>query len=717
MTQYDRRALPLLPARYEGDENDIAVIVGIINDRKWIILSFFVAALVFALSYVVKVKPQFTATAEIMMSSTQNIAPYGHIQSRANDSALDIADLRSRVEIFQSPAMIRRLIAETKLFQNPEIGGSNQIQSFDDVSAKGRTIMVAQTQKRLGVRPVLGTSLIDVSYRSGDPLFAAYVANTLVKIYMAQETEAKGDQSRRVSDWLADRLESLRTDVKNAETALDEARQKGLLPDAEGQDARLQQMNLLGARLAVVEGEYAEATATLENLEKLSKDKEPLDVIDRFSEDPILLSLKTQANALDRERAALSQKYGPNHPSMRAIQKQIAAVHANFDDEIDLTKAKITSDQAIAKATLDELQDKIAAYRADYQSDAPARLSIRDLESEAVTARTLFNDFMAAYRESLQSIDFQQSNVTIISAATPPIAAAFPNKPLIVGLCAMTGLFIGIFMALILEKLQNVFQSVAQIERMTNIPVYGVLTRAKKMKSKTPSDYITGRGAVGLAELVRSLFMAFKLRDARKTGHGRVLTVTSTVSNEGKTTTSIWLATIAAQNGDKVLVIDADMRRPSLHKSYNVGDAKGLSDYLSDRLPLDDVIYRNHPSGVHIMTSKAIPTHALTLLTGERMESMVRRLRDMYDLIIIDAPAALVFSDARVVATLSDKTFYIVEWKKTRRDVFMAAIKQFTDMGYKDLAIVLNKADIDHYTSSKKGDLAYLQQMQQSYQS
>ncbi|PCI01036.1 MAG: hypothetical protein COB76_02290, partial [Alphaproteobacteria bacterium] len=237
------------------------------------------------------------------------------------------------------------------------------------------------------------------------------------------------------------------------------------------------------------------------------------------------------------------------------------------------------------------------------------------------------------------------------------------------------------------------------------------LAKAKKLKSKNPADFILDHISSGMAELVRSLYMALELRDPKKTSGGRVVTVTSTLPNEGKTTTSIWLGTVAAKNGDKVLVIDADMRRPSLHKKYEIGNAKGLADYLSDRLPLEDVIYDKHPSGVHIMTSKAIPTHALTLLTSDRMEAMVRRTRDMYDLVIIDVPTALVFSDARVMAKLSDKTFYVVEWKKTRRDILMSSVKQFTDMGYKDLAIVLNKAEVSHHIENKKGDMAYLYQM------
>ena len=703
----------MMHSSQESADNDIAIIVGILKSRKLVILSFFVAAIALAFIYVSKATPQYVATSEILISSSQNVNASNILQAIGASSALDITDLRSRVEILQSPDMVRFLIDEANLYNVSEIGGNADFSSLADASVRRREIMVAQVKRRLAVKPVLGTSLVNVSYRSDNPILAADVANGLIDLYIEKESKGKREQAQQASDWLGDRLDSLREEVRAAEIALDQEKQDNILSATGAKDSRLQQIDLLGRKMATIESEYTAKKVLLAKLEHFEDEDQvvAMTAANHVSQNRTILAHKSEMISLKQHRAQLAQKYGPNHPSMQAINKQISVLRASIDLEIKELIGTIANEVEITKITLDGLKEKIGQYRESYQSDSSVRVAIRDLESEARTARDLLNSFMSSYRQSLQSIDFQKSNVKIISKATPPTSASYPKKHLVVALCGITGLFIGIFITLVLEKLQNVFQSVAQIEKITRIPVYGVLAKAKKLKSKNPADFILDHISSGMAELVRSLYMALELRDPKKTSGGRVVTVTSTLPNEGKTTTSIWLGTVAAKNGDKVLVIDADMRRPSLHKKYEIGNAKGLADYLSDRLPLEDVIYDKHPSGVHIMTSKAIPTHALTLLTSDRMEAMVRRTRDMYDLVIIDVPTALVFSDARVMAKLSDKTFYVVEWKKTRRDILMSSVKQFTDMGYKDLAIVLNKAEVSHHIENKKGDMAYLYQM------
>lgn len=698
--------------RDHGEDNDVAVIANILRARKLTILGCFFAGVILAFVYVAKTVPQYVALSEIQISASQNISAANIAQALGGGTGLDITDLRSRVEILQSRDTVRQLIQKMGLYKEAEVAGSSSFQSFDEVSLRRREIIVAQVKKRLAVKPVLGTSLVDISYRSGNPLLAADVVNTLIQVYMMDELATKRAKSQQVSDWLAMRLDALREEVAQAETALEQERQKTSLSSVGINDSRLQQIDLLGRELAKVESQYTELTSKIARLEKVQDKKTGITAITDITQNKTIAGYKAELVILEQKKSGLSQKYGGNHPVMRAHQDSIRLLRQNIMNEVHILINAMKNDAEIAKQTIDDLHKKIDGYRSSYQADAPARLSIRDLESEALTARTLLNNFMTSYRESLQNIDFQKSDVTIISKATSPTSPSYPQKPLVIVLCAITGLFIGIFTALVLEKLQNVFQSVAQVESLTGIPVYGVLARARKLKSENPADFISNYAATGLAELVRSLYMALKLRDPKMQAGGRVVTVTSTLPNEGKTTTAIWLATIAAKNGDKVLIIDADMRRPSLHKKYEIGNAKGLSDYLSDRLPLEDVIFDRHPTGVHIMTSKAIPTHALTLLTSERMEALIRRVRDMYDLILIDVPTSLIFSDARVMAKMSDKTFYIIESQKTRRDVCMGAMKQFTDMNYKDLAIVLNKAPLNQHMRDRKGDLAYIYQMQ-----
>ena len=349
----------------------------------------------------------------------------------------------------------------------------------------------------------------------------------------------------------------------------------------------------------------------------------------------------------------------------------------------------------IEQRQIEVLQKKIEEYQQSYQGDSSKRLKIKNLQTEANTSRSLLNSFMASYLESVQALNIDKKPIRIVAPALPPTISTVPNKTLIALLSGITGLFLGMFIALVMERVQNVVQSAAQLENLFKLPVYITLPKVKKVGKDNSVDYLNNFPESRLAELIRSLFISLQLREPHSKSGARVVSVTSTEKQEGKTTIATWLAMTAVSSGKKVLMIDGNMRDPSVHKFYNLGNAKGLADYLSDRLPLDETIYKKHPSGVHIMTSKAIPTHALTLLSGERMEILMRRVRDMYDLVIIDCPTAKVYADSRMIAHLSDKLFYVVEAKKVKRDHLRGVVKQFTDMNFKNLAFILNKNDAE----------------------
>jgi len=169
----------------------------------------------------------------------------------------------------------------------------------------------------------------------------------------------------------------------------------------------------------------------------------------------------------------------------------------------------------------------------------------------------------------------------------------------------------------------------------------------------------------------------------------------------------VMLAMVAAKSGERVCVVDCDLRRPALHKAFGIGNARGVADYLSDRLGLDEVIYRKDPSGVHLVTAKPVPSYSLTLLTSGRMERMIELLREQYDLVILDAPSSLAFADARVLARMVDQTLYVVAWNRTRRESVIASLKAYADMGYADLALVLNKVDLAEYLRDSAAAVIY----------
>jgi succinoglycan biosynthesis transport protein ExoP len=678
----------------ETGNNDIAAVLNILYERKYIILLFFLLGFFLSYLYVFQAKEQYSASAKIMLSQTNTASRTGSaLQTLLSTGKLDIADLLSQIEVIKSPEILAELIKDQKLFLDPNFAGSSVFNNYDEITTGRQRAIINSVKNNLSITPVLGTSIIEISMKSGSLKKAADIINALIKVYGQKEIERNQKKAEFASDWLAERLEILEEEVRDAEIALENAKEENNLNLASSDDSRLIRIELLTKELSIAQGEKAETEATLGAIKKARSNNLRMDAIPDIVSNKVIENFKFEEARLLKRKAMLEERYGPKHPEMIAFSAEFKGFRERLKSEIETIYLMLGNQVKIDDRRIEGLNNAIAKYRDSYKGDAEQRLKIRNLRTSADTSRALLSNFTKSYLESLQNVKMDRNPIRIIAEAVPSPSPIYPKKSLIVVLSSITGLFLGIFIALVMERVQNTIQTPQQIEKLTSLPVFGLIPKTRFSKHNEASQYITENPASLLSELVRTLFTTIQLRKPHHKNGGRVITLTSTLSGEGKTTTSIWLATIAAQNGKKVLILDADMRRPSLHKAYGIGNSKGLVDYLSDRLPLDETIYKKHPSGVHVMTGKAIPTHALTLLNSERMDTLLRRLKDDYDLIIIDVPTALIFSDALVMAKQSDHTLYVVEANSTKIPDFIDSVKKFTEMGYKDLSFVLNKVE------------------------
>ena len=698
-------------SRYSSEVsgNDIDLIFKILMDRKKTIFGCMVLVVFMSLLYLTQVQTTYTATTKVMVNATDTTLKRSNVlQTLFRTGRIDAADLLSQIQVMKSPDVIEQLIKDQALYKNPDFGGAPEFESFEVMPETRQMAMVSRIASGLSISPVLGTSIVEISFETRNPIDAAMIANAHPKAYAANEELRAKEQALRASQWLAERLKVLQEDVRKAEMALENAREENNLTLSQNNDIRIQQIDLLTRELSTVEAEYAETQAILELIKTARENNRRLDAIPKFLTDRLAENLKMMEANLERKRALYENKYGQNHPEMIALRAEVAAFRDKLNEEVAIFAESLENQKDIQLAKIREINNKIVEYRDSYKGDSEKRLRIRNLQTQANTSRTLLNNFMGSYLESIQSLNIDQNPVRVIMPATVPTSNSAVSRMLIIVLSAVTGLFLGVFIALVMERIEDSIQTGSQLENLTHLPVYASLPFVKMARDQTAADYLHTHPASVLAELMRTLLTTMLFRNPHHKSGGRVITVTSTHTNEGKTTTAIWLATTAAHVGKRVLIIDADMRRPSLHKAFGIGNKKGLADYLSNRLPLDDTIYKRDGSNVHVMTSKAIPTHALTLLTSERMETLIRRVRDDYDLVILDAPTAHVFSDSLVCAKMSDKALFVVEWKRTKRDDIRNTLKQFTDLQYRDIALVLNKVNEKQILKIRKEDIAYM---------
>ena len=327
------------------------------------------------------------------------------------------------------------------------------------------------------------------------------------------------------------------------------------------------------------------------------------------------------------------------------------------------------------------------------------------LEMAAASAQRLYEEYVLKYQATLAEHDVNLADLRVVSFATIPATPDVGPRLLQVMLLMLAGFMLGLIKIILGTVFARGFTSVQQLETATGYPVFASIPAAGGASGPMHHKILEDPAAI-LAESLRSLRISLRLRG--EAGYRpRTVVFTSTLPDEGKTSLSVMLATVAAKSGERVCVVDCDLRRPSLHKAFGIGNARGLADYLSDRLSLDEVIHRRDPSGVHLITGKSIPSYSLTLLTSGRMERLIDSLREQYDLVILDAPSSLAFADARVLGGMVDQMLYVVNWNRTARHSVLASLKNYADLGYEPLALVMNKVDLGEYVRDSAAAVIY----------
>ena len=262
-----------------------------------------------------------------------------------------------------------------------------------------------------------------------------------------------------------------------------------------------------------------------------------------------------------------------------------------------------------------------------------------------------------------------------------------------------------VIIVVVIEKNCKTLLTGKQLEAALKQPCYSLLPKVTNNKNKPIADYVIDNPTSDAAEAVRNLRLNIKLNTYTKSKNGQVVMLTSSKANEGKTTLSTWLGHIGAKSGEKVIIIDADLRQPRLHKALGTENTLSLVDYLTGSDKLDNVIDKDLSSGLHAIYGRSVPANALDLICSHKMEDLIRSLKKDYDLIIIDTPACMAIPDARAVQRYSDLILYIVAWNKTNREVIHSGLSQFIKLETPDIATVLTNIDVKKHVQYGYGDV------------
>jgi capsular exopolysaccharide synthesis family protein len=584
-------------------------------------------------------------------------------------------------------SMLRDFEARLISFVRPAAPAQPEAPKVDE--SPDESALVSAFIGRVGVDPIRTSRLVDVTFTSVDPKFAAMAVNTLVDEYVEQNLAVKLGASQNMLDWLAAELDKQQKKVQESEQALSEYRVKQNAMSLDDKQnivtQRLTQLNdaLIRARTGKVGKQ-----ALYDQVKSISGSASP-DAIPAIATNAQVQTLKTKMNELVREKSRLEEKYQTKHPLVLANLTAIQDTQRQIDFET--LKAVQTIKNDYDSAVLEErmLSANLEAAKADAQDLSQKSVGYNVMEREAKSNRTVYESLLQREKELRVSSNSRQNNVRIVDRAEVPKSPLTPTGRRTWLMSFTVGLVLAIGVAFGLDYMNDTIKTPEDVTRRLKLPFLGLVPSVRGDKhplltsSHVPHDF---------GEAFRSLRTSLI---SKYPGNGtKILIVTSAQPLEGKTTTAANIAMALAYGGSRVLLIDGDMRRPGLHRPLRLTNDRGLSQVLIGQARVRDVIQRTVDPNLLAITAGKTPPNPSELLSSERMKTLLTNLaHGPFDWIIIDTPPVLAVTDAVILAPQVSGVTFVVGAEMTRRRLAERAIETITSSRPRYVAVVLNRVD------------------------
>ena len=568
-----------------------------------------------------------------------------------------------------------------------------------------RQKVIINFMEKLSIEPIRKTKLVKISFESTDPVFAALVANTMGEQYIESYLDAKLELTTRASRWLNERLGDLKGVLEVSEDRLIAFKQDNGLVDVDGSVGRLNEQELLlaTAELAQARSELSTQSDLYREVRNVSGDPDLLESIPAIQADPLVQRVKIEQGQAQRALDELRNRYGDRHPRVVDANSQLATLNSTLQGHLVRVAGSISKDFQLASQRVVSIESKLASGKREIQALGTKKFELDELEREVETNREIYNAFFSRITEARSADGLESANARISDAAVPAIVPVKPKKGLIIALAALASLAMSMLMAVLYEQMDDTIKSTNDVESKLGLMLLGLLPLVKSgmfsKASKLPLNPLEIPDKKGrFTEAVNTVRTALCMDDRKKPK--KVLAVTSSVPGEGKSSTSINLAYSFAQL-ERVLLIDCDMRRPTIAKAAGLDkNAPGLSSLISKAAPASQCITRGVFGGaVDVLPSGPIPDQPLELLSSKRFEKIVAQLSDHYDRIIIDCAPTQAVSDALVISRLTDGIVYCVKSHDTSIELVKRGLQRLKQVSAPIAGIIITQVDIDKITS------------------
>ncbi len=727
------------PAEQESSAS-IGDALAILKRQKWTILTALLITTVLAITYSVMSTKQYTGTALFFVDARKvNLL---QDQSILGEAVLDSPTMDSQLEVIKSERIALAVINKLDLkhdpeFTNPRPGligfllspitsfagrlfGSSSSSTKGDANLLLERQVVEAFERNLTVKRQGLTYVVEIDYMSVSPTNAARIANAVADAYMQDQLDTKYDATRRANAWLQDRLSGLREQALNADHAVQQFKVDHNIVDTGRGLMNDQRLDELGSQSGQAAQAVTEAKARLDRItEIMGKGVSAGNITDTLKND-VITRLRSQYVDIAKQEADISARYGKGHLAAVNDRNQMQQIANSIVEEVKRIAETYRSDYQIALSRQDSVKKDMDELVAQSRSLSNSSVQLRQLESVAQSYRTLYDNFLQKFMETTQQESFPITDARVITVATPPLAPSRPRTMLIVPAGVMLGLLIGGVIAFMREHFDKVFRTPAQLEALLNTEVLGVvpkLTKAEMLRklvgpaNANYADRILDEDLGPYNHVVKQPFSRFAetLRNAKVAADTvrinagpssaetiKTIGIVSSLPHEGKSLISANLAHLIAHAGQRCVLIDGDLRSPSLTRFLTPKTSTGLVELVQGTKSLAETAWRENSTGLSFIPAVIRPGMSDTneILSSDGMKSLLETLRGEVDYVVVDLPPIVPVVDVRACAHLFDAFIYVVEWGKTNTDIVLVTLASTPGVQEKLLGCVLNKTDL-----------------------
>ena len=661
----------------------------VLKKRKWVVFTFAFALVLSVTVATTLSTPYYAATTVIEISPK-------------TDTILDVAEVSEFVTASSSSELRNYYATQYKVMQSrsvvertlEKLRDEHRITDFDEADKP-----VDAFRRHLTVQPVVETHLVNITVENPDPAKARLFADALADAYMERNLERALESSERALDWLQAQVKDYRTKKYESDVKVHEFRtEHDLVGLSDRYNSTVGRLQNLQAAWGSASTERIQIQAVYDELSNLARraDQAPL-AQHLASSSTVLQELLGSRDTLLQQKSSLSARAGEKHPDMVRINRELEAVTRRIRSQVDEIVAGKKAELEVALQREAALAAELSLAKTEVEALDGKLIELKLLEGEAERNKQLYESIDRRLSEVDLSHLLRNNNIRVIDHAVATDSPVRPNMPVNVAMGLLLGVFGGCALAFMLDLFDTTIKSKEDVESVIGVPLLGVVPGVAEEDLQTlPDDvsrnlFVYARPRSTVAECMRSIRTNMNFRVPKK---GRkTLLITSAAPREGKSFTSSNLAAIIAMTGSRVLLIDADLRRPALHARFGLKNLRGLASLFTEDASLHELVQPTHIQNLDVIVAGPPPPNPGELLGGGKLQLALSEL-DRYDYIIIDTPPVNVVADPLVLASIADGVLLVVEADRTSRNMVRQAGARLSETDAPVIGAIVNKLDI-----------------------